>query len=157
MHFFRNKARTLKIIPELFGKKKRFGLKLREKGFIAKIGIERLKLLAVMAFFLLSGVFYSHSFYAGELDIGTPISAEEIGAKEENTVYAEEMMGKLDINTATAEELTRLSGIGKKRAADIITYREANGGFTRIEDIMKVSGIGEKTFEKIKEEITVGE
>lgn len=89
--------------------------------------------------------------------MGTPISVEEIGAEKETVVLAEEMMGKIDINTAEAEELTRLSGIGEKRAADIITYREANGGFSCIEDIMKVSGIGEKTFEKIKEEITVGE
>lgn len=89
--------------------------------------------------------------------MGMPISAEEIGVSGETTVYAEEMMGKLDINTATAEELIRLSGIGEKRAADIIAYRERNGGFSSIEDIMKVSGIGEKTFEKIKNEITVGE
>lgn len=89
--------------------------------------------------------------------MGTPISAEEIGVSEETAVYAEEMMGKLDINTATAEELMRLSGIGEKRAADIIVYRERNGAFSSIEDIMKVSGIGEKTFEKIKNEITVGE
>lgn len=130
---------------------------MHEKGFVKKFGIERLKLLAVMVFFLLSGILYSHSFYGGELDMGTPISAEKIGAAEEKTVYAEEMMGKLNINTATAEELVRLSGIGEKRAADIITYRERNGGFFSIEDIMKVSGIGEKTFEKIKEEITVGE
>lgn len=130
---------------------------MRENTFLKKIGIERLKLLAVMLFFLLSGILYSHSFYTGSLDMGTPISVEEIGAEKETVVLAEEMMGKIDINTAEAEELTRLSGIGEKRAADIITYREANGGFSCIEDIMKVSGIGEKTFEKIKEEITVGE
>ena len=89
--------------------------------------------------------------------MGTPILAEEIGAAEETMVYAEDMMGKLNINTATAEELIRLSGIGEKRAADMIAFRERNGGFSSIEDIMKVSGIGEKTFEKIKDEITVGE
>lgn len=89
--------------------------------------------------------------------MGAPISPEEIGTVEKTTVYAEEMMGKLNINTVTAEELVRLSGIGEKRAADIVTYRERNGDFSCIEDIMKISGIGEKTFEKIKEEITVGE
>ncbi|MGN0135808.1 helix-hairpin-helix domain-containing protein [Anaerotignum sp.] len=89
--------------------------------------------------------------------MGTPISAEKIGAPEETTAYAEEKLEKLNINTAAAEELIRLSGIGEKRAADIITYRERNGNFSCIEDIMQVSGIGEKTYEKIKEEITVGE
>ncbi len=130
---------------------------MHEKGFEKKFRIERLKLLAVVVFFLLSGILYQHSFYGGQLDMGTPISPEEIGTVEETMVYAEEQMGKLNINTATAEELMRLSGIGEKRAADIITYRERKGGFSSIEDIMKISGIGEKTFEKIKEEITVGE
>lgn len=130
---------------------------MHEKSVEKKFGIERLKFLAVVVFFLLSGILYSHSFYGGQLDMGAPISPEEIGTVEKTTVYAEEMMGKLNINTATAEELVRLSGIGEKRAADIVTYRERNGDFSCIEDIMKISGIGEKTFEKIKEEITVGE
>lgn len=89
--------------------------------------------------------------------MGTPILAEKIGAPRETALYAEEMMGKLDINTATAEELIRLSGIGEKRGANIVAYRERNGDFSCIEDIMKVSGIGKKTFEKIKDQITVGE
>lgn len=130
---------------------------MHEKGLVKKIGIERLRLLAVVAFFLLSGIFYSRSFLAGELEIGTAVLAEEIGTPAQTAVYAEEIMGKLNINTADAGELTRLSGIGEKRAADIIAYREENGGFSCIEDMKKVSGIGEKTFEKIKDEITVGE
>lgn len=130
---------------------------MHEKGFVKKFGAERLRLLVVVAFFLISGILYSRSFSAGNLEMGTSISAEEIGTPAETAVYAEEIMGKLNINTADAEELTRLSGIGEKRAADIIAYREANGGFSCIEDMMKVSGIGEKTFEKIKDEITVGE
>ena len=58
-----------------------------------------------------------------------------------------------------AEELLMALGkeLGESRAADIIKYREENGDFSRIEDIMLVSGIGEKTFEEIKEQITVGE
>lgn len=130
---------------------------MHEKGFWKKFGTERLKLLAVIAFFFLSGILYSHSFAGESPDLGTPILAEEIGVPQEPEAFAEEQMGKLDINTASAEELLRLPSIGEKRAADIIAYREKNGGFSRIEDIMKVSGIGEGTFEKIKEEIIVGE
>ena len=63
--------------------------------------------------------------------------------------------GKISINTASVEELSSLSGIGKSRAKDIITYREENGPFTKIEDIMNVSGIGESLFASIKEDITV--
>ncbi len=63
--------------------------------------------------------------------------------------------GKISINTATEDELSTLSGIGKSRARDIIAYREKNGPFTKIEDIMNVSGIGESLFASIKEDITV--
>ncbi len=61
----------------------------------------------------------------------------------------------LDINSASAEELMKLHGIGEKTAEEIITYREQNNGFANIEEIMKVNGIGEKTFEAIKEHIYV--
>ena len=61
----------------------------------------------------------------------------------------------ININTATAEELMTLPGIGKGIAGKIIDYRAENGKFTAIEDIMKVSGIKDKLFSKIKEHITV--
>ena len=61
----------------------------------------------------------------------------------------------ININTATAEELTGLTGIGPSRAADIVAYREKNGPFSKPEDLMKVSGIGEATFRKLKDQICV--
>lgn len=61
----------------------------------------------------------------------------------------------VNLNTADEAELTTLTGIGQSRARDIIAYREANGGFGTIEDIMKVPGIKEGTFNKIKEHIVV--
>jgi len=63
---------------------------------------------------------------------------------------------KVDINTADAALLQTLTGIGEKKAALIIAYREENGSFQTIEEIMGVSGIGEKTFEGFKDTITVG-
>ena len=66
-------------------------------------------------------------------------------------------MGIPPINTATKEELTTLDGIGEKYAERIIETRERRGGFTSIEQITEVKGIGQKRFEKIKDEITVGE
>lgn len=61
----------------------------------------------------------------------------------------------VNINTATAGELSELPGIGEKRAADIVAYREANGPFRIPEDITKVSGIGESTLAGLIDLITV--
>ncbi len=63
--------------------------------------------------------------------------------------------GKVNLNTAGKEALMTLKGIGEARAEDIIRYREENGAFRNIEDVMKVSGIKEAAFEKIKDDITV--
>jgi len=64
---------------------------------------------------------------------------------------------KININTASQQELETLNGIGPSKAAAIIEYREQNGPFSSIEEIMQVSGIGPATFEKIKDSITVEE
>ena len=63
--------------------------------------------------------------------------------------------GMVNINTATESELGAISGIGAGKAAAIVKYRQENGSFSSIEDIMKVSGIKEGTYEKIKDKITV--
>ncbi|MDK2799406.1 MAG: competence protein ComEA [Clostridiales bacterium] len=62
---------------------------------------------------------------------------------------------KININTASADELDKLPGIGPATAKKIIDFRKAYNGFQSIEDIMNVSGIGEKKFEQIKELIEV--
>ena len=60
---------------------------------------------------------------------------------------------KININTATVEELMELPEIGWKRALGIVEYREAHGQFQRLEDVIRVKGIGPKTFDKIKDKI----
>lgn len=62
---------------------------------------------------------------------------------------------KININRATASELTALPGIGDVRANQIVAHREKHGYFTSIEQIMDVSGIGENTFNNIAEKITI--
>ena len=62
---------------------------------------------------------------------------------------------KLDINKATAEQFVQLHRIGPSYAAKIVEYREKNGPFEKIEDLMNVPGIGQKTFELNKNLITV--
>jgi competence protein ComEA len=63
--------------------------------------------------------------------------------------------GKININKADENELQNLPGIGTAKAADIIQYRQEHGLFKSIEDLKNISGIGDKTFEKLKESISV--
>lgn len=80
-------------------------------------------------------------------------------SREEVCLLAEEearlRSGLVNINTADEEELCELPGIGSARARDIIAYREVNGGFAHKEDLMKVSGIKESTFNRLCDRITV--
>lgn len=61
---------------------------------------------------------------------------------------------KININTATIDELLKISGIGESKAKNIIEYREKNGEFKNIEDIKNINGIGDSLFNKIKDSIT---
>ncbi len=62
----------------------------------------------------------------------------------------------INLNTATATELTQLPKIGAKAAERIVAYRKQHGGFQRTEDLLSVKGIGEKSFLKLKPYLTVG-
>lgn len=61
----------------------------------------------------------------------------------------------VNLNTATAADLESLPGIGKSTAQRIIEYRQKSGGFKKVEELMNVKGIGEKSFLKIKDRLTV--
>src|SRR2546422_4533714 len=63
---------------------------------------------------------------------------------------------RLNINTAGVDELVALPGIGKAYAERIVEYRQKNGPFKKVEDILNVRGIGEKTFERINDRLTIG-
>lgn len=81
-------------------------------------------------------------------------SAQTAGTGEKQGVNADNA-GKININTADISELTTITGIGETRAKAIVDYRTEHGGFKDTKDITNVSGIGDATYEKIKDSICV--
>lgn len=79
----------------------------------------------------------------------------ESNTSSNNSTASGETQSVVNINTATKAELMTLTGIGEVKAKAIIDYRNENGNFSSTEEIMNVSGIGEKIYEKIKNRITV--
>jgi len=69
--------------------------------------------------------------------------------------YNMDHSNRIDVNTATAEEMAELDGLGKTIASRVVNYRNDNGPFLYIEEIKRVKGIGSVLFEKIRDEITI--
>jgi competence protein ComEA len=101
----------------------------------------RMFLSLAAAAFLISA--YPPSDAAAQGNAGTRSGAKPAGT------------GVININTASATDLEVLPGIGAKTAARIVEYRQKNGPFKKIEELMNVQGVGEKSFLKLKEQITV--
>ena len=96
-----------------------------------------MKLQKKLAIFLAFLLFLGFSSFA----------AAEQAAKAKKSAVLE---GKLNVNTATSEQLAMLPGIGEATAKNIMDYRTQNGNFKAVDDLLKVKGIGEKTLEKTK-------
>lgn len=81
---------------------------------------------------------------------------EEAGQMEKELQEEDSLLdGRVDINRAGKEELMTLTGIGETRAQAILAYRETNGNFSSVEELMQVEGIKEKTYEKLKDQIRI--
>lgn len=88
-----------------------------------------------------------------EMMIYVPVKGESNAPALSST--SSEEKPKVDINNASVEEIQKIQGIGPAKAAAIIAYREEHGPFRKIEDLLNVSGIGEKSLDKMKEQIII--
>ena len=89
------------------------------------------------------------------LSMAAPVAAQEkTGRSKPASVTA---AAPLNLNTATAAQIATLPGIGPKAAQRIVEHRQKTGGFKKIEELMNVKGIGEKSFLKLKPLVTVSE
>ena len=97
------------------------------------------------------------AFKEEKVEIIEPCICEEVICDIDNDEQNNDknVNSKININTASVQELDTLNGIGEAKAKAIFEYRNSNGNFSKIEDIMNVSGISETLFEKIKAFITV--
>ncbi|MBE5104320.1 helix-hairpin-helix domain-containing protein [Bacillus thuringiensis] len=74
--------------------------------------------------------------------------------EQEMSTFSKEE-GKIQINTASKEQLEKITGIGSRKAESILKYREEHGPFQKIEDLLEIDGIGAKSLEKIKDQIII--
>jgi competence protein ComEA len=87
--------------------------------------------------------------------VATAASAQEAARPSTKAATSSSSGTPINLNTATVAQLETLPGIGKSTAERILEYRQKNGGFRKVEDLMNVRGIGEKSFLKMKALITV--
>ena len=88
--------------------------------------------------------------------LSAPAAVASSLPEEPSPSESEEPAGLVDLNTADAEELMTLPGIGETRAKAIVAYREEHGPFTYVEDLIQVPGIGEGILEGLMDHVTVG-
>ena len=134
------------------------------------------KILIIVALTLCAGILFYNAFFIPQISIPSVIyvdanenSESSTSSKSNEETFEEstsnekenspndqgESTSKVNINTATVGELEKLDGIGPSIAQRIVDFRNANGKFLSIDEIKNVSGIGEKTFEKFKDDICV--
>ena len=111
-------------------------------------------LIAITAvfFILLIGIFLGRNMSGSYIHLEQGISTQSTDDTQPTTNVND---GKIDINTATLQQLQMLPGIGEVLAQRIIDYRDEHGGFQSIDELLNVNGIGEVKFSNIKDKIKV--
>lgn len=87
--------------------------------------------------------------------VSTALAVEGVSAAKPAKTEVVAPKNVVNINTADAQELTKLKGVGEKKAEAIIAWRNENGGFKTVDDLLEVKGIGEATLEANRENISI--
>ena len=122
-----------------------------------KKNIGQFALVAVIALCigLMLGVFIGHARKSTSITL-IPSDLVLIDAPSQTFAYQDEVVGRININTASVVELAIIPGIGEVTAQRIIDYRNVIGKFYSVEDLLNVKGIGENLLDKMRPYITVG-
>ena len=110
-----------------------------------------LYMICILSFGLMIGIFCGRNMRADYVQLPT----DDLSTNE-NTISLQ-LDYRLDLNTATQTQLIELPGIGEILAQRILEYRDSNGPFKTIEELLNVPGIGEGKLKQIKERIKIGE
>ena len=110
-------------------------------------------ILAAVFLMLIAAVIIVSAVNAERID--TPVVTADVSARTTVKSASPANTPKININTATEEELQKIPGIGPSTASKIVQYRIENGAFSRIYDIVNVAGMGDRKFDSIKDYITV--
>lgn len=116
----------------------------------------QLRVLVLIACILCAVIVAYNAFYVPEASLSSPVTVADSCVSGATSGEAAAYSGKLNLNSATVQELSEnLPGVGETIAARIVAYREENGGFSSVEELLNVEGIGEKKYEQIKDLLTL--
>lgn len=118
---------------------------------------KQIRILIAAALFLAALLIGYNAFFIPDVSSSFVVTDQQDAVSSSTFSDKSSASGKLDLNTATQEDLDSLDGIGPVLASRIVAYRQENGPFRSVDDLKKVSGIGEKTLEKLKNFLIVFE
>lgn len=143
------RMRALMLSPELVHRFAALLARLRAMSIPTRLGHRLVPVLAIFLLVLAMGGTWHVASAAPPPALAATATSDDEGERPRKK-SAKELEGKLNLNTATAEQLMMLPTVGPAKAERIVTWRKRNGGFKRIADLRRVKGFGYKTFKRLE-------